>query len=131
MSVLNELIREIIKDEYIIKERTDDEKLEYHDELKNQLFNDYLYHHDADDINMDKYMKIFKTLYYFYKESYDMGDNIIDALDDKQKLFNLYALMVFDEIIDDVINDLEIQQPNELIQLIKNEDGKTEYVFIN
>jgi len=131
MSVLNELIIEIITDAYITEIRNDDEKLEYQDKLKNELFNDYLYHHKADDINIVEYIEIFKTLYYYYKESYDMGDNIIDGLDDKQKLFNLYALMVYDEIIDDVINEMELQQPKELIKLIKNEDGKTEYIFIN
>ena len=98
---INSVICKIIKDEYIIKERTEDDKLEYEDELKNELFNDDLYHHNADDINMVEYMKIFKTLYHYYKDSYDIGDDVVDAIDDKQKLFNLYALMVFDGLIDD------------------------------
>jgi len=105
---INRVIFDIIKGAYIIKKRTEDEKDDYEEELKNELFNDYLHHYDADDIKMFKYMKIFKQLYHYYKDNFDMGDNVIDAIDsihNKQKLFNLYALMVFGELIDDVVRD--------------------------
>jgi len=105
---INELICVIIGEAYdfkyeFLEERTEDEKDEYEEELKNELFNSGEYHHDADDINMDKYMKIVKPLYHYYKDEFDMGENVIDALDDKQKLFNLYALMMFDVLIDGVV----------------------------
>ena len=102
---INPVIFDIIKDAYVIEKRTDEDKQDYEEELKNELFNDYLHHYVADEIKLFKYMKIFKQLYNYYKDNHDMGDTVIDAIDNKQKLFNLYALMVFDELIDGVVSD--------------------------
>ena len=115
---INELICVIIGEAYdfkyeFLEERTEDEKDEYEEELKNELFNSGEYHHDADDINMDKYMKIVKPLYHYYKDEFDMGENVIDALDDKQKLFNLYALMVFGDMIEEVVSDKTEEEDEE------------------
>jgi len=110
---INRVIFDIIKGAYIIKKRTDEAKEDYEEDLKNELFNDYLHHYDADNIKMFKYMKIFKKLYNYYKDSFDMGDIVIDALDDKQKLFNLYALMVFGDMIEEVVSDKTEEEDEE------------------
>jgi len=124
--VLNELICEIIGDAYIPHdvplpagltlapfEKTDEAKQEYEYELKHELFNSYLEHYEADNINMREYIKIFKTLYHYYKDELDMGDNVVDALDDKQKLFNLYALMMFDELVDEALRNKKEEEDEE------------------
>jgi len=103
----NDYISQLIGKYYKDKERTEDEKQEYEDELKNSMFNIGFYHGIAEKIEEKEYMKIFKTLYYYYKESYDMGEKVVDAIDDKEKLFNLYALMVFDDVVRNKLEEEE------------------------
>jgi len=118
----NNYISRKIKLEYIIKDRTEDEKQDYEDKLKNDLFNSGMYHdvgyahkNVPPTQRMEKELKsLFTPLYHYYKDQFDMGDNVVDAIDDSQKLFSLYALAVFDELMDEIVRE-------------KTDEGNMEY----
>jgi hypothetical protein len=106
------IIGENYKIEYLINPDYYEDEIE---ELKNDLFNNYKdnqFDFDNEDI-VDTLPKLFD-----YYEGMDMTKNIIDCLREKDydKLYNLYALMVYP----DIVMDME-QQHNKKIQNIKTD----------
>jgi len=94
-------VSDIILENFDIDRAKDNE--DYIEELKQGLFNGGL---DASEvvkhISTEKFLTIFKETYYFYETQFGMGEDVVDALsDNKLKLFNLYALMIFGDSFDD------------------------------
>jgi len=110
MTIKDRVIDTIV-DNYDVEylESTDKKRLEYLEELKHKLFNENLcintraFEHISDEM----FLTIIKETYYYYETKFSIGKNVIDALDDKKKLFNLYALMVFDDVLEEVVKIID------------------------
>jgi len=85
------------------------DKMEYLQEIKHKLFNENLYFNTRafEHISDEMFLTIIKETYYYYETKFSIGKNVIDALDDKKKLFNLYALMVFDDVLEEVVKIID------------------------
>ncbi len=84
-----ELIKKIIENNYdMLLEPTGNEILDvYIDELRDEW-----------DFEDDEYnLVIFKHAYEYYKDKIGIDDNVCNALFNKQKLWNLFYLMYYDE----------------------------------
>jgi len=117
---LNSIIRKMIEDNYdfdTLINYTKKQRHEYHNELRETLFNSDMKHHNTIKqlgLTYDETTELFELIYTYYNKTFGMTKNICVAFihDSKgcEEYFNQYAYMVFHNLLPVYIDE---EDPND------------------
>jgi hypothetical protein len=98
------VIKIIISDAYDMDKAYND--VDYIDNLKEDLFDTGTHHAIAEMVTDAQYFSSFKKLFHYFQDN-GKGIDVINAIDNKHELLNLYGFMYYNELIDIVSTEKE------------------------
>ena len=120
---LNDIVHNIITDNYdydTLINYTRRQRHEYHNELRDILFNTDTKHHNTVGelgLTSDETIELFELIYNYYKDTFGMTKNVCEAFIGDRKggeeYFNCYAYMVFHDLLPVYYDEEEEEEEEE------------------